>query len=65
LPRTPNLINKQNPGPIAGFATIVCVALAVINLVLGLQSGGIPPEFPMFLILAFVFGVVWLVARRI
>lgn len=64
MSHTPNLINKQNPGPIAGFAAIVCVLLAFLNLYLGLQSGGMPPEFIMFSVLALVFAAVWWVARK-
>ena len=65
MPQNPNLVNKQNPGPIAGMAAIFCAVFAGINLVLGLQSGGVSPEFVMFLVLSGVFTAVWWVARRI
>jgi len=39
--------------------------LAFLNLYLGLQSGGMPPEFIMFGVLALVFAAVWWVARKV
>ncbi len=61
----PKLVNKQNPGPIAGAAAIFCAFFAMFNLYFGLQSGGIPPEFVMFGVLTLVFSAVWWAARRI
>lgn len=58
-------INKQNPGPTAGIAAIFCALAALFQLYLGLQSGGVPPEFVLFGVLALIFAGLWWASRRL
>jgi|GEM_PF-4977536 len=58
-------VNRQNPGPIAGLAAIFCTLAALYQLYLGLQGGGIPPEFALFGVLALIFAALWWASRRL
>ncbi|MBF6614076.1 MAG: hypothetical protein IVW55_13185 [Chloroflexi bacterium] len=56
--------NKPRPALSAGITAIFCLVAALFQLYLGLSTGGVPPEFVLFSVLALIFAGVWWTARR-
>ena len=48
---------------ILGATAILCFFLSLFNLYVAYPNG-IPPEFPLFVTLAFIFAVLWLFTRN-
>ena len=59
-PRTAR--SNPNAARFAAVAALFCLFLAFFNLFMTLPLG-VPPEFPLFLVLAAIAGGVWWVAR--
>jgi hypothetical protein len=54
--------SRPTPARFAAFAALFFLSLAFFNLVMTLPQG-VPPEFPLFLVLAAIAAGVWWVAR--
>ncbi len=58
--------NKDRPGGSAAlFAAVFCIAMAFVQLYLGLQTGGVPPEFALYLVLGLIFAAMWYAFRKL
>ncbi len=58
-------INKDRPGWTAMLAAVFCIAMALVQLYLGLQTGGVPPEFALYLALGLIFAAMWYAFRKL
>jgi len=58
-------INKDRPGWAAMLAAVFCIAMAFVQLYLGLQTGGVPPEFVLYLVLGLIFAAMWYGFRKL
>ncbi|HUP26931.1 MAG TPA: hypothetical protein VM409_00730 [Chloroflexia bacterium] len=58
-------VNKDRPGGAAMLAAVFCFLMAFFQLYLGLQTGGVPPEFLLYVVLGIIFAVVWYSFRRL
>jgi hypothetical protein len=59
------LINKDRPGGAALLAAVFCIVMALVQLYLGLQTGGVPPEFGLYLVLGLIFAAMWYAFRKL
>jgi membrane protein implicated in regulation of membrane protease activity len=57
-------INKDRPGGIALLAAVFCLAMAIFELYLGQGTGGVPPEFLLFVTLSAIFALLWYSVRK-
>ena len=55
---------KVQGGRAAAIAAIFCGLSALFVLLANLPMGGIPPEFPVFLILMVIFSALWWSGRK-
>jgi type III secretory pathway component EscS len=58
------IIEQQDPAGIALFAAILCFVLAIIQGVTAYQTGFIPAELYLLLVLTVVFLAAWRFARK-
>jgi hypothetical protein len=64
LPSKPNLRQRnQARSNVVALAAILSLVVAFFNLYVALPTG-VPPEFPLFLSLAAIFGALWWTIRK-
>ncbi len=57
-------MKRYNPGLAAGVVAIVALLAALLQLIIGLQTGGIPPETILFAVIAIIFAALWRTLRQ-
>lgn len=56
-------MSRYNPALVAGIVSIACVVAALLQLLVGLDAGGAPPETVLFSVLALIFAALWRTLR--
>ena len=56
-------MNKHNPARVAGIFSILSLVAAFVQLMIGLQYGGVPPETVLFVVLGVIFAALWRTLR--
>jgi type III secretory pathway component EscS len=60
-----SFMQKQDPGGVALLAALFCFIFAIFQGVTAFQTGNIPAELILLVVLTFVFLAAWWVAKKI